>query len=248
MYEGPANPNVRMPLEKMRITNLDVAQKAGENPVTVLYNPQSYVQSRSVDYSQTPLLNSDKPLVQFTHGSAEILQFDLFLDSISAGGEVGGTTGVRQSFESNQGNLSRANQIDVRDHAKKIYDLMTTVTGVHRPPRLKIEWGSLQFIGFLTSCTQQFVKFSESGDPVRAQLQCQFIEHADLEKEKGMFPLGSPDTTKYRTLRQGDSLWALSAREYGEVGQWREIARANGIVNPRRLRCGDVIVIPALVD
>ena len=61
-----------------------------------------------------------------------------------------------------------------------------------------------------------------------------------------IFETAGPDTTKYRTLHQGDSLWALSAREYGEAGRWREIARANEIENPRLLRSGETVVLPAL--
>ena len=59
-------------------------------------------------------------------------------------------------------------------------------------------------------------------------------------------PVQSPDTTKYRTVCQGDTLWAFSAREYGQPEQWRAIADANGLDNPRRLRSGERLVVPAL--
>ena len=59
-------------------------------------------------------------------------------------------------------------------------------------------------------------------------------------------PHNSPDTTKFRTVRQGDSLWALADAAYGDAGRWREIAEANGIVNTRRLRTGELLVLPAL--
>ena len=59
-------------------------------------------------------------------------------------------------------------------------------------------------------------------------------------------PLESPDTTKYRTVHQGDSLWALSAKEYGQPEQWRAIADANRLSNPRQLRSGERLVLPAL--
>ncbi len=117
---------------------------------------------------------------------------------------------------------------------------------VHRPPRVKVEWASLQFTGFLASCQQQFIKFDENGSPVRAKLICQFIENLDLDIMQGTSPRESPDTTKYRRVKQGDSLWAMSADEYGECGQWRVIAAANGLTNPRLLRTGDLIALPAL--
>jgi nucleoid-associated protein YgaU len=118
----------------------------------------------------------------------------------------------------------------------------------HRPPELGIAWSSLQFKGFLASCTQTFTKFSEDGTPTRATLQCTFIESRDSNELFAKNPLQSPDTTKYRAVRQGDSLWAMAANEYGEAAQWRQIASANGIDNPRRLRTGDLLVVPALLD
>lgn len=249
MYIGVPNPNILMPLEKMRITNLDKGKNPLDpNPVEVLYNPQSYTQSRSVTYAQVPILGADAPIVQFQCGGGEVLSFDLFFDSLSAGSEVGGGMVDRLKFAGNSLLPSRGNLIDVRKYTDRIYKLMETERSAHRPPLLLVEWSSLQFKGFLAGCTQQFLKFDESGAPVRAVLRCQFIQQADLSKLFGTNPLGSPDTTKFRTIRQGDSLWALAAKEYGEPGQWREIARANGILNTRQLRTGDTLVLPALKD
>ena len=106
---------------------------------------------------------------------------------------------------------------------------------------------SLQFRGFLYQCSERFVRFDEKGRPVRAFLNCTFIEHREYKNLLVANPLNSPDTTKYHTVRQGDSLWSLAAEEYGDAGKWREIAAANGISNPRRLRSGETLVVPALV-
>lgn len=244
MYVGVPNPNILMPLEKMRISNLDKVS----TPIEVLYNPQSYTQARGVTYAQIPLLGSDAPIVQFQYGGGEVLGFTLFFDSLSAGSEVGGGLLDRAKFAANSLLPSKANLIDVRDYTDQIFALMETEESVHRPPRLLVEWASLQFTGYLASCEQQFLKFDESGAPVRATLKCQFIEDVDLNRMAGMNPLGSPDTTKFRVVKQGDALWAMSVKEYGETGKWREIARANGIVNPRRLRAGDVMILPAIQD
>ena len=96
MYIGIPNPNILMPLEKMKIKNLDKSKS-----IEVLYNPQSYVRSRSVTYAQIPLMGGDAPIVQFQHGTGEVLSFDLFFDSISAGSEVGGGLTDRLKFTAN---------------------------------------------------------------------------------------------------------------------------------------------------
>ena len=242
MLIGGANPNGMAHLEKMTITNLD----SGDS-IEVLYNPASYVQRRSVEYAQTSLLNSDAPIVQFQSGGAETLSFELFFDTMSAGMEVGGGLLDRLLITANSVLPTSSNLVDVRKYTSKVYNLMFVDEDEHRPPELGIEWSSLQFKGFLASCTQTFIKFSEDGTPTRAKLQCTFIESRDLDEVFGKNPLNSPDTTKYRTVRQGDSLWAMAANEYGEAAQWREIASANGIDNPRRLRSGDTLVVPALL-
>jgi LysM repeat protein len=246
MYVGLPNPNVLMPVKKMRITNLDE-----KNPLKksfdVLYNPQSYVRQKSVNYYPISLLGSDAPIVQFQSGAMEVLSFELFFDSVSAGSEVGGTVVDKLKFAGNSLLPTLAGFIDVRDYTKKVTDLLSVDSNVHRPPELKIEWSSLQFKGFLAKCDQRFLRFNERGNPVRAILVCTFIEHRDVKKLFVANPLNSPDTTKYHTVRQGDSLWSLAAEEYGDASQWRAIAAANGLSNPRALRPGEMLVIPALV-
>ena len=241
MYVGSANPNILVPVEKMTIKNLDTGKK-----FTVLYNPQSFTVTRNVAYSQYNFLGSNGPVVQFQAGKGEVLYFELFFDSLSAGSEVGGSAIDRALFAANSVLPSLTNTIDVREYTKQVYDLMEVEKSVHRPPRVKVEWASLQFTGYLASCQQQFIKFDESGQPVRAKLTCQFIESLDIDVMEGTNPRESPDTTKYRRIKQGDSLWAMSYKEYGECGEWRVIAEANGLTNPRLLRTGDMIALPAL--
>ena len=245
MYVGIPNPNILVPLEKMTIKNLDTKDPR-KKTIHVLYNPQNYTVMRNVSYSQYNFLGSNGPVVQFQAGMGEVLYFELFFDSLSAGAEVGGSMIDRALFAANSLLPSLANQIDVREYTKKVYDLLEVEPSVHRPPRVKVEWASLQFQGYLASCQQQFLKFDEKGQPVRAKLICQFIESLDVDKMMGVAPRESPDTTKYRRVRQGDSLWALSEGEYGECSQWRVIASANGLYNPRMLRTGDLIGLPAL--
>lgn len=242
MFVGIPNPNILIPVEKMRITNLDKKET-----INVLYNPQSYVRQKDVNYRPIAILSADAPIVQYHSGGMEMLSFELFFDSVSAGSEVGGTMVDRLKFAGNSLLPTIAGGIDVRDYTKKIMDLMYIDSDLHRPPELKVEWASLQFKGFLARCSQRFVRFDEQGQPVRAILACTFIEHRENKKLFVANPLNSPDTTKYHTVREGDSLWSLAAKEYGDAGQWRAIAEANGIPNPRRLRTGETLVVPALV-
>ena len=245
MYVGIPNPNALIPVAKMRITNLD--SKSMPNYFEVLYNPQSYVRQKTVNYKPNFNLGADAPVVQFHSGGMETLTFELFFDSVSAGAEVGGTVTDKAKFAGNSLLPTIEGKIDVRDYTREITKLLYVDSDLHRPPVLKVEWSSLQFRGFLYQCSERFVRFDEKGRPVRAFLNCTFIEHREIKNLMIANPLNSPDTTKYHTVRQGDSLWSLAAEEYGDAGKWREIAAANGISNPRRLRNGEMLVVPALV-
>ena len=243
MYLGVPNPNILVPLEKMTIS----AEIEGKKEtIEVLYNPESYSQSREVRYAQSQGIATNTPLVQYTGGGSEILQFKLFCDSMSAGSEVGGGTVQKLSFAGNSLLPSLTKSIDVRTYTNKVYRLMEIDADKHVPPLLKLKWSSLQFTGHLISCSIQFVRFSEQGMPLRAWMDCTFQEYIAPDKVGVARPLESPDTTKYRTVHQGDSLWALSAKEYGQPEQWRAIADANRLANPRQLRSGERLVLPAL--
>ena len=243
MYLGVPNPNILVPLEKMTIS----AEIDGKKEtIEVLYNPESYSQSREVRYAQSQGIATNTPLVQYTGGGSGIPQFKLFFYSMSAGSEGGGGTVQKLSFAGNSLLPSLTKSIDVRTYTNKVYRLMEIDADKHVPPLLKLKWSSLQFTGHLISCSVQFVRFSEQGMPLRAWMDCTFQEYIAPDKVGVTRPLESPDTTKYRTVHQGDSLWALSAKEYGQPEQWRAIAGANRLSNPRPLRSGERLVLPAL--
>ena len=66
MFVGVPNPNILIPVEKMRITNLDA--KSTPKSFEVLYNPQSYTRQKRVNYKHVDMLGSDAPVVQFLGG------------------------------------------------------------------------------------------------------------------------------------------------------------------------------------
>ncbi|MFB0563334.1 MAG: LysM peptidoglycan-binding domain-containing protein [Candidatus Lokiarchaeia archaeon] len=52
--------------------------------------------------------------------------------------------------------------------------------------------------------------------------------------------------TKIVVVKSGDTLKRIAAKVYGDPNQWRRIAKANNIVNPRKLKPGTELVIPPL--
>ena len=123
---------------------------------------------------------------------------------------------------------------------------MTIDPKTHVPPLLKVEWSSLQFTCHLVSCSQKFMRFNQNGTPVRAVLDAVFVEYIKPSEIAETAPKNSPDTSKYRIIHEGDSLWAMASKEYGDSSMWRMIAEANGISNPRLLRSGETLRLPAI--
>ena len=68
MYIGVPNPNILVPLEKMKI------EPEGKSSFEVLYNPESYIQGREVKYAQSQGVATNTPVIQYTGGGAEVLQ------------------------------------------------------------------------------------------------------------------------------------------------------------------------------
>ena len=60
----------------------------------------------------------------------------------------------------------------------------------------------------------------------------------------GRRPSAPPATVPY-TIRSGDTLSSIAERRLGSARHWTRIARANPLLDPNRLRVGEVIRIPA---
>jgi LysM repeat protein len=107
-------------------------------------------------------------------------------------------------------------------------------------------WGAYVFPCLIERASKKFTMFLPTGIPVRATLSVTLREYVDPHLLTKGTPLSSPDRTKNRVIKQGDSLWLLAAQEYGDPTQWRAIADANHLANPRILEPGTEIVIPPL--
>ncbi|HSB52597.1 MAG TPA: LysM peptidoglycan-binding domain-containing protein, partial [Dissulfurispiraceae bacterium] len=69
-------------------------------------------------------------------------------------------------------------------------------------------------------------------------------EYREVDIQVKELDLHSPDVTKRWTVKQGDSLWSIAVKEYGDPADWTLIAEANGIDNPRTIETGTDLVIP----
>ena len=200
-----------------------------------LFNPSEFTMSREVSYAEHKIPGLGRPITQFISGGAQIMQFSLLFDSYSAGTE----THVALAFASSK--LPEMAKLDVRRFTAPITKLMEVSEDLHAPPAVVFKWGTTNFEGYMISLSEKFTMFNSIGTPVRAVLEIT-LRSAETDAEVR----NSPDRTKYRTVIDGDRLYMYAHNEYGSCGDWRFIADANGIDNPRLLRSGAHIVIPPI--
>ncbi len=205
-------------LAKATITNL----KKPKEPIPVLFNPEKYTLERSNQFAEIGIPGLSSPLLQFIRGNIKTLTMELFFDTYEVGKDV------------------RTEYVD------KIIALMEIDSDLHAPPVCLFSWGNLRFTGVIERATRNFTMFLADGRPVRCTMNVTFKEFTTVEFELKRIPRFSPDRTKLLVLRQGDRLDLLSAREYDDPAQWREIAAKNGIDNPRLLTPGLEITIPPI--
>jgi nucleoid-associated protein YgaU len=74
------------------------------------------------------------------------------------------------------------------------------------------------------------------------------VKEAQTAKEQlERNPRNSPDHTKRRTVKQGETLSLIAFEEYDDSAEWRRIADANGIDDPKSVRPGMVLTLPPIL-
>lgn len=222
-----------------------------QGTIEALFNPDEITVSRSADWEAEPIAghggpDGRTPELLFRSVAAATLSLDLFFDTYEARPDSLGW--ARAALPPVPGGVvSRRTATDVRVHTLAVADLARIVPDLHRPPVCRLRWGSFSiFDGVLTDLTERYTMFLEDGTPVRATLSCRFLQVIPQARVR-VDELHSADVPRTRRIARGDTLPAIAAQEYGDPGRWREIARANAVTDPRRLRPGDVLVVPRLV-
>jgi LysM repeat protein len=136
---------------------------------------------------------------------------------------------------------------DVRGETEKVVRLARIDGELHAPPPVTVSWGSLLFTGVLSSVNQTFSRFLADGRPVRARLDVTFSELIDPDRESREVNRQTADFSKLHVVSEGETLSGLAARYYQDPTQWRAIALANGLDDPRAdLFAGRELAVPSL--
>ncbi len=234
---------IAVPDANMRKANgnamLKIEGKSGSASVFVCqFNPDEFQINTRGTFSKNTRMGKDTPIVQFIGGQASSLDLHLYFDTST-------------SYEIKTGLLAarpkKAQPSDVSFYANTLLQLVRIEGKEHRPPVVVFCWGSFSFGGFAESVSVKYTMFEKGGMPVRCEVFMRLIAlDNELLSEERMSPKESPDRTKSVVFKEGMSLYDIAEEEYGDAGAWREIARANGILDPLSVEAGTRLVVPAL--
>lgn len=200
------------------------ADFSGGETLVVHFNPTEYTLNKSSSYAEAAIPGLDVPVIQFSRGEARSLDFELLLDTITYG-----------------------DQADIREtHLQALEKFLYVDGDLHAPPPCRINWGSLVFVGVVQDVKKRFVLFTREGIPVRARVTVTVKEYVPVDIQVRRNPRASPDRLKTWRVREGDQLWTLAHRAYGDPALWKRIAEANDIHDPLALEVGRDLRIPVL--
>jgi len=198
--------------------------------VTVLFNPKELTFSKTNTWTPRKTPKANAPDLEFGGGGAASLKMQLFFDTYAVGGDV------RTEY------LDQLHKWVMVDP-----DLKEKKTDKGRPPEVRFNWaGKVIFDGVISSYSERFTLFRETGEPVRAVVDLTLTESQDgayLAKQNPTS--GGVGGDRVWVVREGDTLPWIAYSEYHDATEWRAIADANRLTDVRYLRPGMVLVIPS---
>ena len=196
--------------------------KVADPIVPLRFNPTEYKLTKSNSFAEIAIPGLESPPIQFVRGQSEKLTAELLADTSDTLEDV------------------RVRYVD------KLRDLMRLNRELHAPPIVRLTWDTQVFVGVVDSLGITYVLFTPDGVPLRAKLSLSLREYRPVAVQILENEVHSPDVEKTWVARRGDTLATIATAVFNDPTLWREIARANSLDDPRRLRPGTVLSVPRL--
>lgn len=191
--------------------------------VPLRFNPTEYQISKANTFAEIPIPGLESPLIQYVRGASEKLTVDALVDT-------------SDTLE------------DVRArYVTRLRKLLSPNAKEHAPPIVSFVWDTTVFTGVVESLGVTYVLFDPDGVPLRAKLALSLKEYRPAAVQAKEPPRRSPTVDKTYRVRVGDTLAGIANALYRSPDQWRALADANGITDPRRLTPGTVLRVPRLI-
>ena len=206
-----------MALEKAKLMNVDKGTSQD-----VLFNPKEYSIQKSVQWEPHKAPGLDTPEQEFTSGNPAVLSVELFFDT----------------YEEKK---------SVHEHTDKLQNYALVDAVKHLPPVVMFQRGQVKFKGVVETLNLRFTMFLNDGTACRAVATVNIKESETAKEQLEKKPRNSPDHTKRRTVKMGETLALIAHEEYDDAAEWRRIADANGILDPKDVKPGTVLTLPPIL-
>jgi len=207
-----------MALVKAKILNLDKK----DDDLTVLFNPKEFSLQKTVQWEPHKAPGLNLPEHEFTSGNPRILSVELFFDT----------------YEEKK---------SVHEYTDKLQNYALVDPDKHQPPVVMFQWGKVSFTGVFETLNLRFTMFLSDGTACRAVASVTMKEWQTAKDQTTTSPNNSPDHSKRRTVKTGETLALIAHEEYDDAAEWRRIADANGIVDPKDVKPGTVLTLPPIL-
>lgn len=239
-------------LEKLTIFHEEDVAGSYTGKITALFNPSQLEFEQDITYLEKPM--AGKGLYAhfneqvFQNSGLQTLSVSLFFDSYETHDDTLSWRHLGAAAVPVNPIVSAAPKAtSVLYLTEAVANLGQVNRELHRPPVCRLLWGKFDIMrGVLTRLSQKITMFLADGTPVRATLDCTFKQVRGDEQTLRQNELHSADLRKLHTVQRGETLHSIAAREYGDPALWREIARANKILNPLNVQPGRQLRIPKL--
>lgn len=216
-------------------------------PLVVQFNPQTL----NIGFSNQIAGNGQgggSPR-QFVGKGTTTLSLELWFD-------VTAPTLGRVGIDRGQAKLNYRGQAkfdsDVRELTREVIYFITpqktNEANKYLTPGIRFAWGTFLFDGIITTMNETLEFFSEDGKPLRSKIDFSIIQQEiklpetgkDAASRLGLSLNAGIGTTPLVQAQAGVSIQDIAAT-HGHVSNWKAIALANNIENPRKIAAGTLI-------
>ncbi len=206
------------------------SQEIADGEFNTLMNPENYRIRYEISQNQNQAQGTSSAATRFNKTLPEDLQLDFVFDR----------SGVIKGFADENG-------VGIIDDIEKFKKIVLDYNGnQHKPNYLVISWGSLLFKGSLKDMEITYKLFKPDGTPIRANIHATFKGFIEDNLRVARENNNSPDLTHIRVVGEGDTLPLMTFRIYGDSKYYLEVAKANKLVNFRKLTPGQQILFPPI--
>ena len=194
------------------------------------FNPKELSLTKNAKWTRKPQRNAKKSAPpEFAGSDPSKLSIEMFLDATDTMGDQVVKT-VEQLFSCCVPTEQSRSQ------------------GKGSPPWVVFKWGGMTgFTSFVSSVTAKYTLFTPAGTAVRATCTVNLEELTG--EASGQNPTsGALAARDVHVIVAGDTLQSLAFETYGDPALWRSIAAANDIDDPMRVRPGQRLLVPSMLE